>query len=174
MSKAKGSYYERTLVKAFKEHGLESWRVPLSGALGESDLSTLPDRVKKYLVGDVAVSISGQDVPIEVKFRSDAQGFTHVYRGILSVGATTEFSDKKSSKKVRSISSIRGVQYEDCLMLVGIEAFVWYFSGPLHHPLVQTSNTKLLNTTLTNWLDQCKVLALRSKRSKEWYFILIE
>ncbi len=159
MSKARGSYYERALVKAFKDRGLEAWRVPLSGALGESESVTLPDRVKAYLIGDVCVCINQIDHPIEVKFRSTPTGFTEVYKYM------AETYERRS--KVCSV-----VHFRDCTLIRGVDAFIRQRSG-LVESVSQISDNKLLNTTLTNWLDQCKILALRSKKEREWYFICI-
>lgn len=153
---------------------MEAWRVPLSGAIGESEMCELPDRVRRYLIGDVAVSINSQDTPIEVKFRSNAEGFTSVYRYPLLSGSSEGIHNR--SKTVRKASSAGGdiqcIQYADCMLVIGVDAFIEYTSGVVK-PQITNTNTNLLNTTLTNWLDKCKVLALRSKRAREWYFILI-
>lgn len=159
MSKARGNYYERALVKAFKDRDLEAWRVPLSGALGESDTSTLPDRVKAYLTGDVCVCINQTDIPVEVKFRTDASGFTKVYE---QMGRPYQIRTGEQ----------RIVRYSDCVAIRGVDAFIEFNSG-LAGLQITNSNESFLNATLTRWLDQCKVLALRSKKNREWYFICI-
>jgi Holliday junction resolvase len=63
--KAKGSRFERALVKLLQDHGLGAERVPLSGAAGGS-----------YL-GDLTVPVIGRDFVVEAKSR--ATGFTRLY-----------------------------------------------------------------------------------------------
>lgn len=60
------------MLKEFIALGYEAWRVPSSGALGHNPKVNVPDRVRKYLVGDVCVNTGKEDVPLEVKYRSQS------------------------------------------------------------------------------------------------------
>jgi hypothetical protein len=63
--KAKGSRFERAIVKLLQDAGLGAERVPLSGSAGGS------------YSGDLTVPILGRDLVVEVKAR--ANGFSRLY-----------------------------------------------------------------------------------------------
>jgi Holliday junction resolvase len=63
--KAKGSRFERAVVRLLQDHGLGAECVPLSGAAGGS-----------YL-GDLTVPVLGRDLVVEAKAR--ARGFSQIY-----------------------------------------------------------------------------------------------
>lgn len=151
-SKSIGKYYENKLVKDFTDLGYESWRVPLSGAIGENNLTKLPDRVRKLLIGDVCVNIDNTDIPIEVKFRS----------------STTGFSTVLSLHKLHSTTDV--IQTSDALLFTSPDAFTRYKLGNVVSRVITTDI--LLNATLTNWLDKCEVLAIRYKHYKHWMIVL--
>lgn len=121
-----------------------------SGAIGENELCELPDRVRKYLIGDITIPLKGIDMSIEVKYRANATGFASLYKLIAS--KTDEY-----------------LIFSDAIVIRGTDNFVKYYDGLLTDEAVEDS---ILNTTLTKWLDHCSILAVKSKRHKDWFFII--
>lgn len=64
-SRDKGARSERAIVNLFRDHGVASERVPLSGAAGGS------------FAGDIIVDLAGKQITLEAKVR--AGGFKQIY-----------------------------------------------------------------------------------------------
>lgn len=142
MSKSKGNSYEYALIKQLEPYVDEVWRVPLSGAIGENLSAKVPERVRRYLIGDICFSKYNQDYPVEVKFRKDASGFK-TFIG-LPVGV---------------------YEYQDAIVFIGTHSF---FDLAADSIIIKEN---ILNKTLTDWLDKVNILALKSKLSKHWIFV---
>lgn len=147
-AKAKGTYYENKLLKELLSLGYEAWKVPLSGALGHNPNVKVPERIKKYLVGDICVSKDGNDEPLEVKFRSSSP-FTKANDNVFGMGSTFNKDDC--------------VETQDTIIYYSVSSWL------------KADRTKLStyrNTVLTNemrsWYVDTKTLFLRLKGFKHW------
>lgn len=69
----KGARFEREIVNALKEAGLDAQRVPLSGMGHES-------KVNGEFAGDIVLPWFGGREKFEAKKRGDGNGFALVYR----------------------------------------------------------------------------------------------
>jgi Holliday junction resolvase len=81
--KAKGSRFERALVRLLQDHGLASERVPLSGAVGG-----------RYS-GDLTCPLLGVDRTVECKSRKD--GFRELYSWLQARDLLVVKSDRRDA-----------------------------------------------------------------------------
>lgn len=148
-NKAKGTYYENKLLKELHALGLEAWKVPSSGALGHNPKVKVPDRVRKYLVGDLCVNLYGRDTAVEVKYR-EVSPFT------VSVSA---------SIKAHVASKSCSTGFSDATIFYSIDAWLHSIKPTVNY------NVPCLNATITPWLANTKVLFIRSKAFKDWIIL---
>lgn len=153
-ARRKGTYYENKLIKDFKAAGCEAWRVPASGALGHNPNVKVPDRVRKYLIGDVCVNIGALDVPVEVKFRTSYKAYSTLVK--------VQTSQSKSTKQ--------RIYYRDCIYYPSISAFIRSKEDD-----TKTTSTTVAQSILTkevrSWLVHTNILFIKFKECKDWIIL---
>ena len=136
-------------------------------SLGQNPLVKVPDRVKKYLIGDICVSIqlsNGQyiELPIEVKFRSDSVRFKK-YTSL----------DQLSSQNTTSAANTSSVfDCQDCRIFYSIAGFISYKTGGSLTTV--TCNNTQLTKELRDWAQHTNLLFLRLKGIKHWIIVEVK
>jgi hypothetical protein len=123
-------------------------------SLGHNPKVKVPDRVRKYLLGDICVNIPTYgDTHLEVKYRSSTKSYARIV---------------KLASDNSQVTSIR--YFKDAILYDDINTFILH--GTQYDPRkIKAATTSILTKEIAGWMVHSSILFLRLKGYNKWIII---